>query len=390
MRDTTRHPRTVRPKPPRRRRAAQPAAAGETTGRRARGERGFALLVSLIAIVGLTALATGGFFLADSEQKTSTNHHASVEAFHLAEAGLSEYLGNTSGQPATGWYGPYEYPDADGEAAVLVERVGTTRDGQDLYRVLSEGRYRPDGPNPVTRQVGRITVLNLGTLPTPPASVTSGGGITKNGTSGKISGVNPDSCGGGDRAGVRVPEDPGYTGKEDPLEGTPLADSVSNPFDFLPDPPDEWWQGMIDGTTVPHDYTLKSDDSSSNWPDFSTVEEDMPVTYVDKNSIELGDNEDGRGLLIVRGDVTFKGEFDWDGVILIGGAVTDQGQGQIQGGVMTGLNVLLGQSVSQDDLEDTDTLNGTKKYLFNLCIIQQVQNATATLAGVSSTWHEEI
>jgi hypothetical protein len=391
MRYTTRHPRDARPGTPRRRPAAQPAATGEATSGRARGERGFALLVSLIAIVGLTALATGGFFLADSERKTSTNHHASVEAFHLAEAGLNQFLGNTDGQPATGWRAPYDYPDADGEAAVLVERVGTTRDGQDLYRVLSEGRYRPDGPNPVTRRVGTITVLNMGTLPTPPASVTSGGGITKNGNSGLISGVNPDSCGGGSRAGVRVPEDPGYNGKEDPLEGSPLADSVSNPFDFLPDPPEDWWQGVIDGTTIPHDYTLKSDDSSANWPDFSQVGDDeMPVTYVDKNSIELGDEEDGRGLLVVRGDATFKGQFDWDGVILIGGAVTDNGQGKIQGGVMTGLNVLLGEDVGQDDLEDVDTLDGTKKYLFNMCIIEQVQNATATLSGVSSTWHEEI
>lgn len=353
------------------------------------GEGGFALLVSLIAIVGLTALATGGFFLADSEHKTSTNHHASVEAYHLAEAGLNQFLGDASGTPSTGSQGTYQYPDAGGEAEVFVEYVGATRDDQDIYRVRSVGRFDPASPGQtVVRQVGLVAVLNTGVIPDPKASVASGGGITKNGGSGLISGY--DNCNSAPaRAGVRVPTDPGYDGKEKPLEGEPKADSVSNPFDYLEPGAEQWWDGMLDGSTVQHDYVLNSDDSSSQWPDYSQVDEEMPVTYVDKNNIELGDNEDGRGLLIIRGNTTLKGNFDWDGVILIGGSLTDHGQGQIQGAVMTGLNVLKGEDVSQDDLEDVDTLDGTKKYLFDSCIVEKVQNATATLAGVSSTWHEE-
>lgn len=389
MSDPTRHPRTD-PFAGTRGGDATGATAPRDRTRRDGGERGFALLVSLIAIVGLTALATGGFFLADSERKTSSNHHASVEAYHLAEAGLNQFLGTVGGPPSTSGSYPYSYPGAEGDAEVFVERVGTTRDGQELYRIRSVGQFRPGGSSTAaTREVGTVTVLNSGTIPTPPSAIASGGGISKNGSSGTISGV--DQCGQtADRAAVRVPEDPGYiqSGGGDVLEGDPPADSVANPFDFI-DSGQQWWESMIDGTGVPHDYTLKSDDSSANWPDFSTMDGDeMPVTYVDKNSIDLGDNQDGRGLLILRGDVNFKGNFDWEGIILVGGSVTDSGQGQIEGAMMTGLNTLIGEDVSQDDLEDS--LDGTKKYLFDSCIVEAVQNATATLAGVPSTWHEEI
>lgn len=359
---------------------------GDRPGRA--GERGFALLVSLIAIVGLTALATGGFFLANAERQMSTNHHAAVEAFHLANAGLSNFMGTVSGDPAAASPRSYSYTGDGGWADVTASFVGTARGDERLFLIESVGSYDPNGSgNAVTRRVAKIAVLNENIIPTPPAPLTSGGGITKNGSSGLISGI--DQCGNdADRSAVRVPTDPGYSqsGGGDVLEGAdPLADSVSNPFDFIPDA-ENWWQGMLDGTTVPHDHTLQSDDSSSNWPEFGETE--MPVTYVDKNSINLGDEQDGRGLLIVKGDVSFGGNFDWDGIIVAGGTITDNGTGQIQGAVMSGLNTLFGEDVAQDDLENIDDLNGTKKYLFDSCIIDQLQNSLATVAGIGGTWEE--
>lgn len=375
---------------------AEAGRAPETRGRegpdrtRDGDRRGFALLVSLIAIVGLTALATGGFFLADSERQTATNHHAAVEAYHLANAGLSEYLGSNNGEPATGQVGHYDYPDAGGEADVFAERVGAASGGEKIYRIRSTSTFTGAGGPDVQRTVATLVVLDPSLIPKPPGSISSGAGIQKNGGSGLISGV--DNCGvESDRAAVRVPTDPGYDGKTKPLEGDPLIDDTDQPFDFLGDNPKEWWQGMKDGSLITHDHTVKSDDASANWPDLPSPDDgsdEMPVTYVDKNNIELGDNEDGQGLLIIKGNATFKGQFDWDGMIIVGGSVTDHGQGQIRGAVMTGLNVLEGDDVSQDDLEDVDTLDGTKKYLFDSCILEDVQNAAASLDEVPSSWHE--
>lgn len=361
--------------------------ASHHTGENRQG--GFALLVSLIAIVGLTALATGGFLLANSERRVSTNHHDVVEAFYLANAGLNDYLANQKGTPPPGptAYGPYGY--AAGSASVTVRQVSTAGGAGDapIYVVESEGRYDPnDTGDPVTRTVRTVSLLDLAVLPTPPAAITSGGGARKNGASGLISGQ--DECGvDGDRPAIRVPEDEGFEGKDDALEGSdPPVDSVADPFDFIPDG-ESWWNGLRDGTTVPHDYTVDSDNNS--FPDLEG-ESDMPVTYIDQDSYELGKNESGKGLLIVRGNATLKGNFEWDGMILVGGSLTDNGQGQVRGGVMTGLNVLRGEDVSADDLADTDRLDGTKKYLFNSCIVDQVQSSSAILAELPGTWHERI
>lgn len=361
------------------------------------GQGGFALLVSLIAIVGLTALATGGFLLANSERQVSSNHQAVVEAFYLADAGLNDYLGNQSGQPPAGptTYGPYSY--YEGSAVVTVTRVSTAGASGDpgVYLVESEGRYDPSATgNPVTRTVSTVTLLDLSILPRPPGAITSGGGIKKSGSSGEINGN--DECGAESAvAGVRVPVG-GYdqSGGGTVVYGDPAVEESTDPLDLDSDGSTEdearWWQGVLDGATVQHDHVI--DESGDSWPDTSGG--DMPVTYVDQNNYSVGSEESGKGLLIVRGNVSFKGGFNWDGIILVGGSVTDNGIGEIEGGVMTGLNKLLGKTVSQDDLaqdtNDDDTLNGTKKFLFHSCYVKQVQQSSAVLAELPGTWHEKI
>lgn len=361
-------------------------------------EDGFALLVSLIAIVGLTALATGGFFLANSERKTSSNHHATVEAFYLANAGLNQFLADWKGTPPRGTATLRSYDYADGSAVVSTTFMGFKDDDPDapMYRVASTGRYDPTGNgDAVERTVGNVTVLNKNQIKTPPAPLTSGPGVTKNGSSGKLSGV--DECGQqSSRPGVVVPEGGwdfnGSDAEQDSLiDGNPDGEPVETTNPFGSEITAEWWQSMLDETGILHDYVVGGD-SGNAFPDLSDA--DMPVTYIDEDSYTLGSGESGEGLLIVRGDVTLKGGFEWDGIIMAGGALTDNGVGQIEGGMVTGLNILLGdESVSNDDLEDTsddDTLNGTKKFLFHSCYIDQLKNKNAVMLELSGTWHEAI
>lgn len=359
-------------------------------------EGGFALLVSLIAIVGLTALATGGFLLANSERRVSSNHHSVVEAFYLANAGLNDYLANQSGQPPAGptTYSPYNsYPG--GSASVTVQRVATAAGDAGLYEVTSTGSYDPNGTgNPVTRTVSTVALLDYSVLPKPPGAITSGGGIQKQGSSGEINGN--DECGVESAvSGVRVPVG-GYeqSGDGEVVYGDPPVEEISDPLDFDGDgsTADEadWWQGIQDGTGIQHDHVVASGDE---FPDTSGG--DMPVTYVDQDSYSLGSGESGQGLLIVSGNVNFGGGFDWNGIILVGGTVTDNGIGEINGGVMTGLNSLTDPNWSgTDDLDndtnDDDTLNGTKKFLFHSCYVKQVQQSSAVLAELPGTWHERI
>lgn len=384
-------------------RNAERATGGRRGTRGARGdEEGFALLVSIIAIVGLTALATGGFVLANAERTSSTSYQWAVEALYLADAGLNEYLTAQKGVPSTGTYGPYNY--ADGWAEVTVTRVGSADQDPDdddewIYRVAADGHYDADGDGTadVSRTVETLAQVNSSVIPSPPAGLASGGGVKKNGDAGLISGVDSastsDCAEGGQatRAGVRVPVD-GYSqsggSEEDVLEGDPLKEEVSDPLDFDGDgtTADEtaWWEGVRDGTRLTHDHTVGGSDGGS-WPELGS--DDWPVTYVDEDTYSVGSNESGQGILIFRGDATFKGGFEWDGLVLVGGTITDNGDGRIMGGTMSGLNTLLGQTVGEDDIGD-DTLNGAKTYGFHSCNLDKAQKRNVSLERIYSAWRE--
>ena len=359
-----------------------------------RGEGGFALLVSLVAIVGLTALATGGFLLASSERRVSSNHHAAVEAFYLADAGLNDYLANQSGTPPDGpvTYGPYGYPD--GAASVSVARVATTGGTGDpgVYRVTSRGSYDPEGTgNPVRRTVSALALLDRRVVPPIPAAYTSAGGVGKDGGSGEIDG--DDACGEETaRAGVRVPLD-GYrqVGDGDLVDGEPPVEETPRPLDLDGDGSTvdeaEWWAGMLDGTGIEHDYVIEGADAS--WPEIAAGE--MPVTFVDRERTSLGSGASGRGILILRGDAVLGGGFEWDGIVLVGGSLTDDGSGGIEGAVMTGLNELQGESVAEDDLgADRDAVEGATTFLYHSCYVNEALDGSALLAELPGTWHERI
>lgn len=65
-----------------------------------RGERGFALLAALLALLALSILAAAGAFVARSDGRISRSHAATVRARELARSGVSEFL--ASGAPVPG------------------------------------------------------------------------------------------------------------------------------------------------------------------------------------------------------------------------------------------------------------------------------------------------
>jgi hypothetical protein len=62
--------------------------------------------------------------------------------------------------------------------------------------------------------------------------------------------------------------------------------------------------------------------------------------------------------------MTMGGSLKWDGIIFVGGTLTSSGSNTVKGAIVTGLNVLLGQSVAASDLG-----NGTKTFLYDSCIV---------------------
>ena len=70
----------------------------DSANRAASDERGAALVIVLIALVGLTALAAAGMVTTGSDLKIAGNMDASTRAFNAADAGLKTFIGsNTDG-----------------------------------------------------------------------------------------------------------------------------------------------------------------------------------------------------------------------------------------------------------------------------------------------------
>lgn len=355
-------------------RADRHDAGGSGDGNHAgRSSGGFALLVALLALVGVSALAAGGFLLANSERAAVSNYRDAVDAFYIAQMGLSDYVGGRSGAPTDG---TTTYTYEGGQADVTVAEVGSTSDDGRLYRVSSEGTVTDAS---AVRRVELLVMLDPSTIPTPPGALVSGAGVNKSGTSGSISGQ--DVCGSaGTVAGLRAPS---YSGSDDPLSGDPPKEITNDPFAGFVDA--DWWTGMRSGDLVEHEYVVTDD---SGWPDFSSLPSDAwPVVYVDAETIDLGSTESGRGLIITKGNLTLNGKFEWDGGLLVGGSITDNGTGYLNGAIVTGLNRLLGDSVTEDDLQDSD-LQGTKSYQYDSCNLATLNQKIARLIEVPGTWRE--
>jgi hypothetical protein len=206
------------------------------------------------------------------------------------------------------------------------------------------------------------------------AAWTSLTGLTKNGGSGSIDGN--DECGVTSAvAGVAVP-DASYlqTG------GAPVP-TGSPPIDYLgpPSTADDSihidWNGIVNQNALPADVTIPSD----TWPTF-TDPNYWPVIRLNGNySLPTS----GRGVLIVTGDLTIPGSEYWAGVLLVGGVLTANGNNQVRGAVISGLNVKLGMVVGMSDVG-----NGTKTYQFNSCNVSDALNGLGNLRVIPGTWND--
>ncbi len=352
--------------------------------RRAADERGAALIIVLVALVGLTALAAAGMVLTDTELKVSQNVEASTNAFYAADAGLQEYLGGkTDGTSAE----TFSY-------AAGVATVGGTQlldlddDDRVLYRIASGADYTPPEGGAASRTVTALAVYSLGTFKVKSA-FTSPNGLLKNGGSGQIDGY--DQATGGDPEcpasplspvpGVAVPPG-GYTQSGGSLvpDGDPPVDDSQGALDLI-DETEIDWDGIVNGNALPADYTIPPD----SWPDFGSMGPDeWPVIYADGNLV-ISDTENGQGTLIVRGNLQMNGDFEWDGIVLVGGYITSNGYQTVEGAIVGGLNLDLGESVPSSDLG-----NGNKKFLYNSCYVLKAKKGMGGLAQVPGTWSERM
>ena len=103
---------------------------------RLRSERGFVLSVVIFAVAALSIAGTALFLIVQSESAMANSGAESSRAFHLANAGLSRYMGETFGQPRD----EVVYEMGGATVTVTAERILPVGDTADVYLVRSEAR----------------------------------------------------------------------------------------------------------------------------------------------------------------------------------------------------------------------------------------------------------
>ncbi len=347
-----------------------------------RNERGSALLIVLVTLVGLTALAAAGMVLTETQLRASENQEAGTNAFYAADAGLQQYLGTKLEATSTD-----TFAYAAGTTVVEGEKMLDLPNDRVLYRVRAVSSYTPPEGGTASRTVSRLALFSAGTV-VAKASFASGSGLLKNGSSGTISGTDQASAGNPNCpnspaptvAGVAVPPG-GYVQSDGGVvpDGEPNVYEAPSSIELLQSTGVPWNKIVNEGLLAP-DYTIPPD----SWPNFGAIDADeWPVIYV-KNSIEVSPAESGWGTLIVRNNLTLNGSFQWDGLVLVGGYVTSNGFQTVEGATITGLNELIGETVPASDLG-----NGTKKFLYDSCNLTMASKAAfGGLSEVPGSWFE--
>ena len=342
----------------------------------ASSRRGSALITSLLLLTVISAAVAGTFSMVVSERQALGDQEAQVGAYDIARSAVDRFVADPAGTLAgfapPAWAGPDSvyFAFTNGYAWVRIERIMPAGGRSAIYSIRGRGvrtTFR-SGSTPLAERVfAQYAQFQSGTM-TPLSAWTSLSGLHKNGGAGTISGV--DECGLQPAVGgVAAPTAPGYTqtGGASVPNGTPNildmgTQTQANAMITID------WAGIVNGTALTPDITIPG----GAWPSFASPSY-WPVIYVDQAG-EFSLPGDGRGLLIVRNDMRINGNKEWDGIILVGGILTSNGNNTVRGAVVTGLNFLLGINVPI-----ADAGNGNKTFRYNSCF---VANAAARFGGL--------
>lgn len=400
---------------------------------------GFALPLAIMVLALLSIGLVAGFAMSTSEQAATSSQRAQARAYSYAQMGLEAFLtqrkefrsGCTPSTPYTAaqasacafcpdcWLknaaprnvsvnANLDTLPTRAESVVVAFNSGTAVvravpvwvsvvTGRGTYFVTSTGTDTQNGiatgsgtMRTASRSVGVYVTWSKSTMNVMGALV-SFSGIVKAGT-GAISGV--DQCGADTNvAGINVPLE-----EQVRINGSSFTPSGNPPYDTLKTFSQDSaqsrldWLGISSGSSMPADINITS--STGSFPSTGSFASDTnywPIIHVYNRSATWTGSwtlpNQGRGILIVDGNLTINGSNQWDGVVLVGGQLTSNGNNVTSGTVMAGLNRLIG--VSAAAVDDAD-LNGQKSYMYNSCSVKKATTALARYTMVPNTWMDNV
>ncbi len=358
-----------------------------------RAQGGFALTVVLLALLALSAMATAGYLRSNTDYRINQNHRASLKAFYVADAARSHYLGRGKLRSDT-----ITYTYGDGTADVWADSLIAVNDSTTLYRLVSSGTHNSPEGGVANRMTSSVVIHKVASISVN-AAVTAIGGLVKNGNSGSLDGNDAAPSGSCPvaqteaLAGLEVPpagfsqngggvaaNGKGGGSGSDGFYGNPGIDSTQVAAQMLADLGIDW-SGLLDGSFAQADYTTSID----GYPNFSTdvATDEWPLILIDSPTYTVGPGESGRGTLIFTGSAEFNGSFSWEGLILVGNDFVSNGNNDIDGAVIAGLNLLLGVSP-----QPTELGNGTWTIDYHSCNVLSALKGIGWPVEEPGTWHE--
>jgi hypothetical protein len=340
--------------------------------------RGATLPLGIIVLAVMSVAVAITYARITAERHTSGDLKAQLGAFAVAQTGLSRYLAALNGKPgATHDTTMTDLLGGTAQISLRMLRESTTTLLPAVYVITSRGSYTAAKRyNSLTPSAQRTVATYALWVPAPfdlNAGFTSLSGITKNGGSGALSGV--DNCGAAPAIpGVAVPNGT-YTGDASIIDGNPdnapVGMGTGGPGGTAKDEVTIDWASIVAGTKLPPAFVYPA------WPTAAQMA-NWPITKV---TGDLTLPSDGKGILIVTGNLTVSGGLQWEGLVLVGGTITSNGNNTVYGATVSGLNVKLGVAVPPSTIA-----NGNKLYQYDSCALSRALGKIGSIQRVRNGW----
>ncbi len=89
-------------------------------------------------------------------------------------------------------------------------------------------------------------------------------------------------------------------------------------------------------------------------------------------------------MIIVDNNFTISGSNMWDGIVLVGGSLTSNGNNSTSGATFAGLNYLVGGTPGNST--DNSDANGQKTYVYNSCNVEKASKGLQAYKTWSNTY----
>lgn len=349
--------------------------------------RGIAVPLALVLIVLLTVLAAGALTVTAVERRVLGSATLQSDAYAIARDGLDHFLarrtrlGFTSVPPAA--VESTRIAADNGYADVILRRLRTAQGLEPALYVVTSRGARTDGSTPPV-PIAYRTVAQYARWQDPSMQIlsswTSLGGIRWRTGAGELSGF--DGCGAAAAvAGTAVPVPPGYAQGRGGFvpNGAPPVRDLGAPATAV-DSVRLDWARLRAGGIVSGEIAIPGTPwpSGSQWNDANF----WPVIVVRGN---LTLPSDGRGLLVVTGDLRLPGGRDWSGVILVGDRIEEHAGNRVNGAMLSGLDRTLGAPAGIPD-----SVRAALRVQYNSCFVKRALSPFSGLAAMGNTMVDNI